>query len=255
MEAMPKAKEAAVRALQLDDNLAEAHTSLAVAMDSFYFEWTGAESEFRRAIALNPSYAYAHDQYGFMLAVEGRLDEALAENRRAAELDPLAPVAIIDMGLTLAWQGKYSAAMEQARKCLEFDPTVFWAHWGIGWTDVQAGKISQAIPELQKAKTIGSAGFVAGYLGYAYAASGDHAGAKAVIEELQQESSRRFVSPLWPAIIYLGLGDKDRALDGLERAYTSRSVFLGLLKMDRIYDPLRSDPRFIQLLRKVGLEK
>jgi tetratricopeptide (TPR) repeat protein len=190
-----------------------------------------------------------------MLAVEGRLDEALAENRRAAELDPLAPVAFMDMALTLVWQGKYAAAMEQARKGLDLDPTVFWAQFVIGWTDILAGKISEAIPELQKARAMGSPPFVAGYLGYAYAASGDRTRDQAVIEELRRESSQRFVSPFCPAIIYLGLGHTDRALDGLERAYEAREWQLQFLKMARIYDPLRSDPRFIELLRKVGLNK
>ena len=187
--------------------------------------------------------------------MEGRLDEALAENRRAAELDPLSPVIPLDTNTTLVWQGKYEAAMEQARKGLDLDPTFSSSQFAIGWTDIEAGKISEAIPGLQKAKSMGSPAFVAGYLGYAYAASGDRTRAEAVLEELRRESSQRFISPFCPAIIYLGLGDRERALDGLEKAYQARSVFLANLKMDRIFDPLRSDPRFIELLRKVGLDK
>jgi adenylate cyclase len=254
-EAMPKAKATAEKALQLDNALAEAHASLAGARWSFDFDWAGAESEFRRAIALNPSYAYAHDQYGVLLASQGRLDEALAENKRAAELDPLSPVVPFDMVFTLAWQGKYQAAMQQARRSLDLDPTFSFGQFGIGWTDIAAGKVSEAIPELQKAKAMESTAFAAGWLGYAYAASGDRTRAQAVIEELRQESPQRFISPFYPAIIYLGLGDRERALGGLEKAYEARSNWLTNLKMDRIFDPLRSDPRFIELLRKVGLDK
>jgi adenylate cyclase len=254
-EAMPKAKATAEKALQLDDALAEAHASLAGARWSFDFDWAGAESEFRRAIALNPSYAYAHDQYGVLLASQGRLDEALAENKRAAELDPLSPVVPFDMVFTLAWQGKYQAAMQQARRSLDLDPTFSFGQFGIGWTDIAAGKVSEAIPELQKAKAMESTAFAAGWLGYAYAASGDRTRAQAVIEELRQESPQRFISPFYPAIIYLGLGDRERALGGLEKAYEARSNWLTNLKMDRIFDPLRSDPRFIELLRKVGVDK
>jgi adenylate cyclase len=254
-EAMPKAKATAEKALQLDDALAEAHASLAGARWSYDFDWAGAESEFRRAIALNPSYAYAHDQYGVMLAAQGRLDEALAENKRAAELDPLSPVVPFDMVFTLAWQGKYQAAMQQARRSLDLDPTFSFGQFGIGWTDIAAGKVSEAIPELQKAKAMESTAFAAGWLGYAYAASGDRTRAQAVIEELRQESPQRFISPFYPAIIYLGLGDRERALGGLEKAYEARSNWLATLKMDRIFDPLRSDPRFIELLTKVGLNK
>jgi len=183
--------------LQLDDALAEAHALLAGARWSFDFDWAGAESEFRRAIALNPSYAYAHDQYGVLLATQGRLDEELAENKRAAELDPLSPVVPFDMVFTLALQGKYQAAMQQARRSLDLDPTFSFGQFGIGWTDIAAGKVTEAIPELQKAKAIESTAFAAGWLGYAYAASGDRTRAQAVIEELRQgprkDSSRRSI--------------------------------------------------------------
>jgi tetratricopeptide (TPR) repeat protein len=157
--------------------------------------------------------------------------------------------------LPLAAQGNYQAPMQQARETLCLDPTSDFGWFGIGWTDIQAGNISPAIPELQKAYEIGSQAYVAGLLGYAYAATGERTRARAVIDELHQESSRRFISSLWPAIIYLGLGDRQRSLEGLERAYQVRDPCLGNLKIDSIYDPLRSDPRFIELLRKVGLDR
>jgi adenylate cyclase len=252
MGVIPKAKAAAEKALQLDNTLAEAHCSLGNALSDF-FNWKAGEREFRRAIALNPNYAFAHDQFGMMLAQLGRLDEALVENKRAAELDPLSPEVHALFASTLVWQGNYQEAIEQARRGSDLDPASDFPRFFVGWTDLQAGKISQAVPELQKAYAIGSSAYEAGYLGYAYAASGDHTRGMAVIEELQQESTRRFVSPLWPAIIYLALGDRQRSLEGLERAYRAGDPWLQNLKMDRVYDPLRSEPHFIELLRKVGL--
>jgi len=254
-EVMPKAKAAVEKALQLDDTLAEAHTSLALIKVSYDFDWDGAETEFHRAIALNPSYAYSHDQHSLILSLHGRLDDAVAESKRATELDPLSPVIPLDMAAALIWQAKYEEAREQVRKALDLDPNFFMSQWVLGWIDVQAGKAGEAIPELQKARSMGSPPFVAGWLGYAYAVSGERDKAQAIIAELNQASSHRFVSPWCTAIIYVGLGDKQRALDGLEKSYEVRSQWLIWLKMDKILDPLRSEPRFIELLKKVGLDK
>ncbi|MBV8053905.1 MAG: hypothetical protein JO071_01550 [Deltaproteobacteria bacterium] len=246
---MPKAEAAARKALQLDNTLAEAHCSLA---EVLVFDWEGAERELRQAIALNPNYAFAHDLYAITLAQLGRFDEAVTESKRAAELDPLSPEIHADWAAVLALQGNYQAAMEQARKALDLDPTSYYAQFSIGFADIQAGQFSQAIPELEKSKEIGAA-----YLGYAYAASGDRRRAMEVLEELRQESARRYVSAVWPAIIYLGLGDRQRSLQELEKACQARDYWFwsGGLKVDRVFDPLRSDPRFVELLRKVGLDK
>jgi len=247
-----KSKAAAEKALQLDNTLADAHCALGLALEIF-FDWARAESEFRLAIALNPSYEYAHDEYGIMLAQLGRLDEALAEITRAAELDPLSPETHLYWTITLVWQGNYQAAMEQCRKALDLDPNS--AHWAVGWVNLQTGQFSQAIPELQKAYAIESTGSAAGYLGYAYAAAGDRAKAVAITEELRKASASRFVSPLWPAIIYLGLGDRQRSLEGLEKGYEAHDPWVMNLKMDRVFDPLRTNPRFIELLRELRLDK
>ena len=171
-EVMPKAKTAAERAIQLDDNSAEAHASLATFKFNYEFDWAGSEHEFRRAIELNPSYAYAHDQYGQMLTCQGRLDEALAQNQRAMELDPFGVLVSLDMFFTLTWQGEYEAAKDLSRKAPDLDPTNPYAQWGIGWTDIEAGKFSEAIPELQKAATMEAPPVIAAWLGYAYGASG-----------------------------------------------------------------------------------
>jgi adenylate cyclase len=250
--ASSKAKAAAEKALQLDNTLAEAHCALGVALENF-FDWAGAEGELRRAIDLNPNYAYAHAQYGVMLAQLGRLDQALAESKRAVELDPLSPTNHQVLVFTLVWQGKYEAAMEQNRKASDLDPNS--ALWSIGWTNLQAGQFSQAIPDLQKAWAMGAVGTTAGYLGYAYAASGDRGKAMALIEDLRQQSSHQFISPACSATIYLGLGDRQRGLDGLEQAYETGDPWLMQMKMDKVFDQVRSDPRFINLLRKVHLDK
>jgi len=252
-EVMPKAKAAAEKALQLDGSLAEAHTSLAFIKYQYDFDWVGSESEVRRAIALNPNYAEAHHQYGYLLTYLGRSDEGLAEMKRASELDPLSASITNDVGAPLALQRKYEAAKDQVRKALELDPNYFIAHWALGWVEIKQGKLNEAIAEMEKARVMDSVPFVAGWLGYAYAAAGQHDKAEAMIAELNQMSSRRFVSPFCTAIIYLGLGDKERALDGLDKTYEARSLWLTFLKVDRIFDPLRSEPRFIALLKKVGL--
>ena len=254
-EAMPKAKAAAEKAIQLDDNSAEAHTSLAVFKLFYEFDWAGCESEFHRAFALNPNYAFAHDQFGVGLALQGRLDEALAEGKRAIELDPLSPEITLDVASALAWQGKYETAKQQARKAGDLDPTFFFPHFMSGWIDIEAGKISDAIPELQKANAMDSPTWVAAWLGYAYGASGDRSHAMAAIEEQNKRSLHGYIQPWNLAIIYLGLGDRQRALDGLEKAYAAHSEWMGWLKMDRIFDPLRSEPRFITLMKKLNFEK
>ncbi len=255
IELMPKAKAAVEKALQLDDSLAEAHTSLALIRYQFDFDWAGSEKEFRRAIELNPNYAFGHDQYGSFLAWQGRFDESLAELRLASELDPLSAGITTDVGVPLVYQAKYDAAKEQGRKSLELDPGFFFPEFGMGWTDLAAGNFKEAIPELEKARGMDSPPFVAGFLGYAYAKSGDRAKAEAIIAKLNQMSSHSFVSPSCTALVYLGLGEKQRALEGLEKAYEVRSQWVSLLKVDRIFDPLRSEPRFIELLKKAGFDK
>jgi TolB-like protein len=252
-EVMPKAKAAAEKALQLDGSLAEAHASLAMIKWQYDFDWEGGESESRRAIALNPNYAEAHHYYGYLLGWRGRLDESLAEMRLASELDPLSAGITNDVAFPLIFQAKYEAAKEQIRRALELDSNFYLAHLCLGWADIERRKFREAIPEIQLARVADSPPFVTGWLGYAYAAAGEHDKAHATLAELNQMSARRFVSPFCTALVHLGLGDKKRALDGLDNAYEARSQWLCLLKISRIFDPLRSEPRFIALLKKVGL--
>jgi eukaryotic-like serine/threonine-protein kinase len=250
-EARPKAKAAAERAIQLDDNSAEAHTSLAVFKLFYDYDWAGCEREFRRAFALNPNYALAHDQFGLALAFQGRLDEAIAEGRRAAELDPLSPQIPIDNSIALMFQGSFQAAKEQARRSAELDPTFFFPEFVYGWADIEAGKVADAITPLKKAKAMESPAFVTAWLAYAYAASGDRAHAMAELENLRKISLRGQVLPFNLAIVHLGLGERQRAIGYLEQAYSSDSQWMGWLNRDRMFDPLRSDPRFVALMKKL----
>jgi serine/threonine-protein kinase len=254
-QARPRAKAAAEKAIQLDDGSAEGHTSLAVFKLFYEYDWAGCEREFRRAFALNPSYAFAHDQFGLALAFQGRLDEAIAEGKRAAELDPLSPQIPIDNSMALMFQGNYQAAKEQARRASELDPAFFFPDFVCGWADLEAGKIGEAIPSLKKAKAMDSPAFVTAWLAYAYGASGDRAHAMAELEDLKKMSPQGQVLPFNMAIVSLGLGDRARAVDFLERAYASDSQWMGWLKQDRIFDPLRQEPRFAALLKKLGFDR
>jgi len=250
-EARPKAKTAAEKAIQLDDNSAEAHTSLAVFKLFYEYDWAGCEREFRRAFALNPNYAFAHDQFGLALGFQGRLDEAIAEGKRASELDPLSPQIPIDNSIALMFQGSYEAAKEQARRAAELDPTFFFPQMIYGWVDINAGKFTDAIPSLKRAKALESPAFVTAWLAYAYGRSGDRPSAMAELEDLKKQSLRGEALPFNLAVVSLGLGDHQRALDDLERAYAADSQWMGWLNKDRMFDPLRSEPRFVALMRKL----
>ncbi|HTO76032.1 MAG TPA: protein kinase [Thermoanaerobaculia bacterium] len=251
----PKAKDAAERAIALDNESAEAHTSLAGLKIWYEYDWAGGEAEFRKALALNPNYAFAHDQLGLTLAFQGRLDEAIAEGKRAAELDPLSPQIPADSLPAIAWQSRYSAAHEMARRGAELDPTYFFPPYMDGWVDFQAGKPGDAIPKLQKAKAMGAPAFVSALLACAYGASGDRIRAMAELEDLKKKSPGGSVTPFNLALVYIGLGDRSGAIDSLDQAYASDSEWLGWLRNDRIFDPLRSEPRFVALLKKLGFDR
>jgi len=254
-EARPKAKAAAEKALALDDDSAEAHTSLANFKLWYEYDWAGAEAEFRRAFALNPNYAFAHDQFGIGLSFQGRLEEAIAEGKRAAALDPLSPQIPTDSAMAFGFQGNYEAARELTRRAADLDPTYFFPPFEEGWVEIQAGRVQDAIPKLGKAKAMGAPGFVSAWLAYAHGAAGDRAAAMAEAEDLKKTSLRGTPTAFNLALVSLGLGERARALDDLEKAYAEDSQWLGWLKLDKAFDPLRSDPRFAALLKKLGFEK
>jgi adenylate cyclase len=254
-EVMPKSRAAAEKALQLDDSSAEAHTSLGFVVWQYDYDWVAGEREYRRAIALNPNYYEAHHQYGYLLAFAGRFDESVAEFTRANEMDPLSSGILNDLAWPLMFEGKSDAARDRIHKALELDPSFYLAQFTLGWIDIEEGNPHDAIAELEKARAMDAPPFVTGFLGYACAVAGDRARAQATLTDLRQMSTHRFVSPFATAVVYLGLGDKPRALGELENAYAARSWMMTWLKLDKIFDPLRSDPRFIALLRKVGPDR
>ncbi|MGH9881380.1 MAG: tetratricopeptide repeat protein, partial [Pyrinomonadaceae bacterium] len=255
-DGFPKAKAAATEALRLDEGLAEAHTALGTVQLLYDWDWPAAEREYRRAIEINQSYSDAHLMYGLYLSAMGRFDEAYAKVRRAQELEPLSLAKIIGIGDVLYQQRRYDQAIEQYGKALEMDPNSGIAHWALGNVYVQKGMYDEAIAEYKKSIPLsGDSPDELASLGYAYALSGKKREAQAVIEELKERSKRRYISPTIIAFVYAGLGEKDEAFAWLEKAYDGRDFILVFLKVDPTFDPLRSDPRFANLVRRVGKEE
>ncbi len=254
-EAKSKIRAAAEKALALDPGSAEAHTSLANYKSWYEHDWAGADKEFRQAIALNPNYAFAHDQFALTLGCQGRFDEAIAEGKRAEELDPLDPAIAVDNTLAFTGKGEFQKAKDEARRGAELDPTFFFPQMQFGWIDLQQGNVRAAIPELEKAEKMEAPPFATAYLGYAYGAVGERDRALATIEELKKKTVHGYVPPFNLAIVYLGLGDLERAMDLLEQAGADDSQWMMYLKVDRIFDPLRTNPRFIALTKKCHFDQ
>jgi serine/threonine-protein kinase len=257
-ESIPRAKAAATRAMEVDDALSEACESLAHVRILYDWNWLDAEREFKRAIEVNPGYATAHQRYSLLLTVMGQMDEAIAEIKRAQELDPLSLIINTDVGLIFYIARQYDQAIEQCRNVIEMDPNFGVAHFALGLAYEQKGVHDEAISELQKAITAsGGITVMTGALGHTYAVSDKKDKAQKILDELKKLSKRRYVSPYSIATIYIGLGEKDQAFEWLQKAYDDRSVWLIHLhvKVDPRLDSLRSDPRFTELLKKMGLEK
>ncbi len=252
-EAMPKARAAALRALEMDDSLAEAHASLALVKAFYEWDWEGAETEYQRAIELNPGYATAHHWYGWYLALTGRLEEAIAQIKKADQLDPLSLEINSDLGLSFFFAGQYEQALEQFQKALEEEPDSIWTRFFLGWSFEQMGQLEKAISEYKKARKLDESPLIIAALGHASALLGRYTEAQAALSEMKELSARRHISPYLFTIIYVALGDHDRAFVELEKDYENRSEALAWLKVDPRLDPLRSDPRFTDLQRRVGL--
>jgi TolB-like protein/Tfp pilus assembly protein PilF len=253
-EAMPKAKAAAVKALEIDKTLAEAQTTLAHVRAFYDWDWAGAEQEFKRAIELNPGYAFSHHWYALYLAAMGRHREALAEEIRAQEIDPLSLIINKNVGTILYYAGRLDQSIEQYQKALELDPNFVRTHFYLGLAYLQKGMYEEAIAEYQKALSIsGGVTVLMALLGHAYALSGRAGEAIKIISELKEQSDARYVPAFNIAMIYVGLGEKDQAFGWLDKAYDERSSWLVSLKVEPMFDSIRSDPRFGNLVRQVGL--
>jgi len=249
----PKAKAAATKALQLDDTLAEAHTTLALAIWLYDFDSAQAIREFQRAIELNPNYAIAHQQYGNnTLAALGRFDDAIVEGKRAVELDPLSLVINTDLGSDYYYARRYDEAIAQLRKTLEMDPGFYIAHLVLGQVLDAKGARDAAIVECQKARALNDDPSVLGVLARAYGLSGNKMEAEKILDQLKKLSQERYVSAYSFALTYLGLGDKEEALRWLEQSYQDRAGSdIGYIRVDPLLDPLRGDPRFEALAEKI----
>jgi tetratricopeptide (TPR) repeat protein len=253
-ENFPKAEAAVKKALELDETLGEAHLALAYYKLNYEWDWSGAEQEFKRALKLDPNGA-GHVDYGTYLQRVGRLDEAIAERKRARELDPLSPMMIANVGYPYYYARQYPEAIKHYQSALELNPQFSWSHLWIGQAYIQMGRHEEAVAEINKALTSGDVGVVRAltYLGYAFAVAGKRDEAQKVLDGLAQLSKRKYVSPHSIAVIYAGLGEKDQMFHWLEQAYQERNPFMSQLKMDPVFDSVRSDRRFADLMRRVGL--
>jgi serine/threonine protein kinase/tetratricopeptide (TPR) repeat protein len=250
-EVLPKLKAAANKALELDDTLAEAHTSLAWA--KFHeWDWAGAEKEFKRAIELNTNYTTAHSWYGEYLMVLGRSDQALAEFNRAYELNPLSSVTNLALGYRLYYARKYAPAIGQIQKTLAMDSSFVPAHDYLGRAYEQNGMMAESFAEFHKALDLsqGDTNELAA-LGQAYAGSHQNAEARKILDQLKERSQQTYVQPASIAVIYMALGDNNRAFDWLQKAYDDQSAWLLYLKIDPWADSIRNDARFTDLVRRV----
>jgi len=252
-EAFPKARQAAERALEIDDTLAEAHAALAYCLGGYDWNWTLCEREFKRALELKPGYATAHHWYGFIyLAAMGRLDEAIAEVKRANELEPLALPVSSNIGLLLYIARRYDEALEQLHENLEMERSFVYTHWEMALTYEQLGRYDEAIAAFQKAIALsGTSTLPRALLARTYALAGKKSEATALLNELTETQS--YVSPYRIAAIHAALGDEDRAFKWLEHAYDGRDGWLIWLAVDPVFDDLRDDGRFTDLLDRIGL--
>jgi serine/threonine-protein kinase len=254
-ESGPKARAAAMKALELDESLAEAHASLGMMRMSYEWDWAGAERAFQRSVELGPDYATARHWYGVLLSVTGRNQQALASLRQALQLDPLSLIINADLGMLLHLARRNDEAIEQVRKVIEMDPNFVPARRNLGMAYEQKAMHAEAIAELQKAVDLAPGNpFTLGPLGHAFASSGNSEKARRVLDDLLELATRRYVPPFERAAIYTGLGEQDRAFDELEKSFNDRSLQMIFLNVDPRLDLLRADPRFAALLRRMGLE-
>jgi serine/threonine protein kinase/Tfp pilus assembly protein PilF len=255
--AYPRAKESALKALEIDKTLAEAHASLAVIETYYDRDWYSAEKKFRGAIELNPGYATAHHFYGTALRNMGRFGPAIDQAKRALELDPLSLIINASLGITLYNARQYDQAIEQLRKTLDLDANFTLAHWFLGLVYVQKSRYKESINEFEKVLVISPGNTLAlSGIGYAYAVAGRRIEAQQVLDQLNELAKQKYVSPMARARVYAGLEERDKAFESLEKGYDDGSVGTPIvtIKADPIFDPLRSDPRWTDLLRRMNLQ-
>jgi tetratricopeptide (TPR) repeat protein len=254
-EVHPKAKAAALKALEIDDTSAEAHTSLGMVKMHYDWDWDGAEEEFQRAIELNPGYAMAHQGYAMLLMFVGRLDEAVVEIKCARELDPLSLIINTMMGLITSFAGRQDLSVDALERTIEMEPDFVYAHMFLGFAYLDSGMFDEAMSEFGKERAL-SGGWnpsVEAYIGGAYAVMGRRDEALEILDELLRRSEETYVPPLVLAILHLSLGDEERGLDCLEQAYEVRDHWLCWIGANPAFDIVRSNARFKAIMDKIGL--
>jgi TolB-like protein/Tfp pilus assembly protein PilF len=253
-EAMPKAKTAAVKGLEIDKALAEAHVSLGYISFTYDGDWPAAGKHFEQALALNPAYTRGHTFYPFYLSSIGRSDEALEVAKGALDLDPASPAVSHSLAVQLYLARKFDRAIEQAHDTLEMDANFAISYAVLGEVYLSKGMYREGLSALEKYSALSRSGAASlALLGYSHARLGERKESLQVIEALQAASKQSFVPGLFVALVYAGLEDKDQAFTWLEKAYEERFNRLAYLKVEALWDPLRSDPRFADLLRRVGI--
>jgi tetratricopeptide (TPR) repeat protein len=251
-ESIPKARAAALEALQLDEKLAEAHVSLALIAQDYDWDWQTAMKEYERAIQLDPNYATAHHEYAEGLALQGRFEEATSEMKRGRELDPLSLIMATDNGAILYYSRQYDRAIEQLNSVLEMEPAFPHAHIVV-YAYVQKGQFDEALAVTENWRRTADSPWIWASIAYVYGRAGKPAQARRAIERLEQLNRRNPFDPAPFVMAYTGIVDRDQAFAWLNKAVAARSPSLVALKVDPLYDPLRMDPRFQPLLHTIGL--
>jgi len=249
----PPARAAAQRALQLDPNLAEGHEALATIIKNYDWDWPSAEREYRRSIELNPNYAIGHFHYALGLSDQGRIQEALAEAREGQSHEPTSPIVNAGLAYVLLIARQSDECIQQSLTSIELDPSVVFSHTSIGVCYELKHMYGQAVVEYQRCIDLGGGMVFKAFMGHAYASAGDTKRAEAILRELQASSQRTYVPAFDLAIVYEGLGQKQLAIEALQKAYEERDTLMVILKVAPFFDKLRDDPRFQELERRVGV--
>jgi tetratricopeptide (TPR) repeat protein len=250
---MPEVKKATARALQADEHLTQtlAHNGF---YDLWYaWNWNGANDQLRTAIELSPNEYLPHFFYSWYLSARGRFGESIEEGKRIVELQPLSAEEHAMYGLTLYYAGRYDEAVAQSQKALELEPQYPFAHLFLGFCDIQQGNFAKAIGEYQRAHSLFDSPWSLARLGYAYARAGNRQEARNILDSLEHQAMTKYVASDIVATIYVALGDHDRAFEYLQKAYEERAGWMIWLRVDPVWNPLRSDQRFVALLNRMDL--
>ncbi|HKO99657.1 MAG TPA: protein kinase [Pyrinomonadaceae bacterium] len=252
-DSVPKSRKAIENALRIDEMLAEAHTMKAMILLQYDWNWFGAEREFRRALEIDPDYALGRSFLAWHLAAMGRFDESIAEDKRALEIDPLSPAVNADLGWDFYFARRYEEGIEQLRKAVDLEPNYWVSHVLLGRCYEQKGRLDEAIAQFEKARQIESSiPEVLAALGHGYALAGRKTEALKIISELQERSKKEFVPSYSIATVYVGIGMKEEAIQYLAKSQEEGSFYMIHLKVEPMLDSLRSDPRFTDIVRRVG---